>query len=120
VWWTRAEPIGGRVLVVAGRPFLCGQTAGLLDLARERDLLWPRPDVEVLPPVIAGGVEGVVHVIPRDAPGFLEKNAYVAALVDGQRPPTEVLGRRSEQFIGALARVRDVNDDCGEWHRMRS
>jgi hypothetical protein len=89
-------------------------------LGAARDLLWPRPDVEVLLPVIAGSVERVVHVIPRDAPGFLEKDAYVAALVDGQRPPTEMLGRGSEQCIGAPARVGDVNDDRGEWHRLRS
>jgi hypothetical protein len=31
-----------------------------------------------------------------------------------------MLGRGREQCIGAPARAGDVNDDRGEWHRLRS
>ncbi|MEN3280987.1 MAG: hypothetical protein V7607_2127 [Solirubrobacteraceae bacterium] len=46
-----------------------------------RELPWPRVHVEVLGPVIAGGVKRIVYALPRGALGFLEKDAHVSELV---------------------------------------
>jgi hypothetical protein len=75
--------------------------------------------VEVLVPVIAGGVKRIVYVLPRGALGFL-KDAHVPALVGDRRSSPELLGDGGKQLVGAPSRARHVDDDRGERHRSRS
>jgi hypothetical protein len=76
--------------------------------------------VQVLVPVIAGGVKRIVYALPRGALGFLKQNAHVPALVGGLRFSAEMIGDRGEQLAGAPSRARNVDDDRGERHRSRS
>jgi hypothetical protein len=75
--------------------------------------------VEVLVPVIAGGVKRIVYVLPRGALGFL-KDAHVPALVGARRSSPEPLGDGGKQLVGAPSRARHVDDDRGARHRGRS
>ena len=76
-------PVGAarrrRCWVAAGTAFAPRATlrraAG--DRAKARELPWPWVDVEMLVPVIAGGVERIVDALPRGALGFLKQNAHV-------------------------------------------
>jgi hypothetical protein len=76
--------------------------------------------VEVLVPVIAGGVKRIVYVLPRGAVGFFKKDAHVPALVGDRRSSAELLGDGGKQLVGAPSRARHVDDDRGERHRSRS
>jgi hypothetical protein len=76
--------------------------------------------MEVLRPVIAGGVERFVDALPRSVRGLLEKNARVAPLVGGLRVSAEMGGDGGKQFVCALSWARDVDDDRGERHESRS
>ena len=76
--------------------------------------------MEVLVPVIAGGVKRIVRALPRGALRCLKKNAHVPPLVGDQRFSAEMLGDRGKQFVGAPSRARDVNDDRGQRHQRRS
>jgi hypothetical protein len=73
--------------------------------------------MEVLVPVIAGGVKRIVHTLPGRALRVLEKDAHVAPLVGGERFSPEMLGHRGKQFVSASGRARDVDDDCGQRHQ---
>jgi hypothetical protein len=76
--------------------------------------------MEVLVPVIARGVERIVHALPRGALRLLEKNADVTPLVGDKRFSPEMLGHRGKQLVRASSRARDVNDDRGQRHECRS
>jgi hypothetical protein len=76
--------------------------------------------VEVLVPVVAGGVKRIVYALPRGALGFLKKNAHVPSLVGDLRCSAEVRGDGGEQLVGAPSRARHVDDDRGERHLSRS
>jgi hypothetical protein len=76
--------------------------------------------VEVLGPVIAGGVKRIVHALPRGALRFLKQNAHVPALVGDLRSSAELLGDGGEQLVGTPARARHVDDDRGQRHQSRS
>jgi hypothetical protein len=90
------------------------------DHARARELPWPWVHVEMLVPVIAGGVERIVDALPRGSLGFLKQNAHVPALVGGLRSSAEMAHDGGEQCVGALSWARNVNDDRGERHQSRS
>jgi hypothetical protein len=77
-------------------------------------------DVEVLVPVVAGGVERVMDVIPRGARGLLEQKAHVPALVGGRRCLAKLVGDGGQQCVGPVPRACDVDDDRGERHHTRS
>jgi hypothetical protein len=85
-----------------------------------RELPRPRVHVEVLVPVIAGGVKRIVHALPRGGLGFLEKHAHVPALVGDRRSSAELLGDRGKQLVSAPSGARHMHDDRGEWHHRRS
>jgi hypothetical protein len=76
--------------------------------------------MEVLVPVITGGVKRIVHALPRGALGFLNKDAHVPALVGQRRSSAELLGDGGKQLIGSPSRARHVDDDRGERHHSRS
>ena len=76
--------------------------------------------MEVLVPVIAGGVERIVDALPRGALGFLKQNAHVPTLVGDRRSSAELLGDRGKQLVGAPSGARHVDDDRGERHHSRS
>jgi hypothetical protein len=76
--------------------------------------------VEVLVPVIAGGVERIVYALPRGALGFLKKHAHVPALVGDRRSSAELLGEGGKQLVGAPSGARHVDNDRGERHHSRS
>jgi hypothetical protein len=84
------------------------------------DLPRPRVDLQVLVPVIAGGVKRIVYALPRGALGFLKQNAHVPALVGGLRFSPETMGDRGKQLAGAPSPARNVDDDRGERHQSRS
>ena len=62
------------------------------EAARPRDLPWPGVHMEMLGPVIAGGVKRIVDALPRGGLGFLEQNAHVPSFVGRLRSAAEVLG----------------------------
>jgi hypothetical protein len=76
--------------------------------------------VEVLAPVIAGGIKRIFYALPRGALGFLEKDAHVPALVGDRRSSAELLGDGGKELVGAPSRARHVDDDRGERHQSRS
>ena len=76
--------------------------------------------MEMLAPVTAGGVEGIVDALPRGALGFLKKNTHVPPLVGNLRSSTEMLGDGGKQLVGARSRARHVDDDGSERHESRS
>jgi hypothetical protein len=76
--------------------------------------------VEVLVPVIAGGVKRIVHALPRGALGFLEKDAHVPTLVGDRRSSAELPGDGGKQLVSAPSRARHVDDGRGERHHSRS
>jgi hypothetical protein len=76
--------------------------------------------MQMLVPIIAGGVERIVHALPRCALRVLEKNAHVAPLVRDEHLSPEVLGHRGKQFVSAPSWARHVNDDRGQRHQRRS
>jgi hypothetical protein len=76
--------------------------------------------VEVLVPVIAGGVKGIVYALPRGALGFLKKDAQVPALVRDRRSSAELLSDGGKELVCAPSRARHVDDDRGERHQIRS
>jgi hypothetical protein len=76
--------------------------------------------MEVLVPVIAGGVKRIVDALPRGALGFLKQNAYVPALVGDLRSSAQMLGDGRKQLVGTRSRARDVDDDRGQRHQSRS
>jgi hypothetical protein len=76
--------------------------------------------VEVLVPVIAGGIKRIVDTLPRGTLGFLEKNAHVPPLVGDLRSSAEMLGDGGKQLVGAPSRARHVDHDGGEGHHSRS
>jgi hypothetical protein len=76
--------------------------------------------MEVLVPVIAGGVKRIVHVLPGGALGLLEENADMAPLVWDDRLSPEMPGHRGKQFVSTSSRVRDMNDDRSQRHQHRS
>jgi hypothetical protein len=90
------------------------------DRVRDRELPWPWVQVEMLVPVIAGGVERIVDVLPRGALGFLEQNAHVPTLVRDLRSSAEMLGDVRKQLVCAPPRARHVEDDRGQRHQSRS
>jgi hypothetical protein len=73
--------------------------------------------MEVLVPVIAGGVQRIVHALPSGALRLLEKYAHVTPLVGHKRFSPEMLGHRGKQLVRAYSRARDVNDDRGQRHQ---
>jgi hypothetical protein len=85
-----------------------------------RELPCPWVHVEVLGPVIAGGVKRIVHALPRGALGFLQQNAHMPALVGDLRSSAELLGDGVKQLLGAPSRARHVDDDRGQRHQSRS
>ena len=90
------------------------------DRARARELPWPWVHVEMLVPVIAGGVERLVDALPRGALGFLKHNAHVPALVGDLRSSAEMLGDGRKQLVGTPPRARHVDDDRGQRHQSQS
>ena len=76
--------------------------------------------MEMLGPVIAGGVKRIVDALPRGGLGFLEQNAHVPPLVGRLRSAAEVLGDGSKQLVGAPSRARHMDDDRGQRHQSRS
>jgi hypothetical protein len=72
--------------------------------------------VQVLLPVVADGVERVVHALPRGRLGLLEEDAHVAALVGRVRRAAELAGQPGKQLIGTPSRAHYVQDDRGERH----
>jgi hypothetical protein len=76
--------------------------------------------VEVLVPVIAGGVKRIVDALPRGALGFLKKDAHVPALVGDLRSSAKLLGEGGKQLVGAPSRARHADDDRGQRHQSRS
>jgi len=72
--------------------------------------------VKLLVPVIAGGVERIVHALPRGAFGFLKQNAHVPPLVGDLRSSAEMLGDGRKQLVGTPPRARDVDDGRGQRH----
>jgi hypothetical protein len=75
-----------------------------------------RIEVEVLLPVVAGGVESVMHALPRRRLGFLEEDAHVAALIGRVRRTAELTGQPGKQLVGTPSRAHHVQDDRGERH----
>jgi hypothetical protein len=99
--------LGGLTVAAPGED--CGET------------LWrSRVHVEVLVPVIAGGVKRVVDAIPRDACGLLEKKADMAALVSGRRFSAKLVGDGGQQCVGSDSWGCDMDDDRSERHQTRS
>jgi len=90
------------------------------EAARARELPWPGIQVDMLVPVIAGGVERFVDALPRGVLGFLKQNAHVPPLVGDLRSSAEVLGDGGKQLVGAPSGARHVDDDRGQRHRSRS
>jgi hypothetical protein len=76
--------------------------------------------MEMLVPVIAGGVKRIVDALPRGARGFLKQNAHVPPLVGDLRSTAEMLGDGRKQLVGTPSRARHVNDDRGQRHQSRS
>jgi hypothetical protein len=76
--------------------------------------------VQVLVPVIAGGVKRIVYALPRGVLGFLKDDAHVPALVGDRRSSAELLGDGGKQLIGAPTGARHVDDDRSERHHSRS
>jgi hypothetical protein len=76
--------------------------------------------VEVLVPVLAGGINGVVNAIPRGARGLLEKKADVAAVISGRRFSTELTGDGGQQCGGPVSRACDMDNYRGQRHQTRS
>jgi hypothetical protein len=76
--------------------------------------------VEVLVPVIAGGVKRIVDALPRGALGFLKKNAHVPALVGDLRSSAELLGDGGKQLVRAPSGARHMDDDRGQRHHSRA
>jgi hypothetical protein len=76
--------------------------------------------VQVLVPVIAGGVKRIVYALPRGALGFLKKDAQVPALVGDRRSSSELLGDGGKQLVGAPSRARHMDDDRGQRHKSRA
>jgi hypothetical protein len=110
------------LLVAAGTAFAPRATLrrAAEDRARARELPWPWVHVEMLVPVIAGGVERIVDALPRGALGFLKQNTHVPPLVGDQRSPAEMLGDGRKQLVGTPPRARHVDDDRGQRHQSRS
>ena len=76
--------------------------------------------MEVLAPVIAGGVKRIVYALPRGARGLLKQDPYVPALVGGRWSSAELLGNGGKELVGAPSRARHADDDRGERHQSRS
>jgi hypothetical protein len=76
--------------------------------------------VEMLVPVIAGGVKRIVYALPRGALGFLKKDAHVPTLVGDLRSSAELLGDGGQQLVGAPSRARHMDHDGGERHKSRA
>jgi hypothetical protein len=76
--------------------------------------------VQVLVPVIAGGVKRIVYALPRGALGFLKKDARVPALVGDRRSSSELLGDGGKQLVGPPSRARHMDDDRGQRHKNRA
>ena len=76
--------------------------------------------MEVLAPVIAGGVKRIVDALPRSALGFLKQNAHVPALVGDLRSFAEMLGDGGKQLVRAPSRARHADHNRGERHHSRS
>jgi hypothetical protein len=72
--------------------------------------------MEVLVPVIAGGVKRIAHALPGGGLRLLKKNAHMVPLVGDDRLSPEMLGHRGKQFVSTSSRVRDMNDDRGQGH----
>ena len=70
----------------------------------------------MLLPVIAGGGEGIVDVLPRRALGLLEEDPHVTEFVGRLRLSAEMAGEPGQQFVGAPSWAHDVEDDRGERH----
>ena len=102
------------------RPGLRSLRRAAGDRAKARELPWPWVDVEMLVPVIAGGVERIADALPRGALGFLKQNAHVPALVGDLRSSAEMLGDGRKQLVGTPARAHHVDDDRGQRHQSRS
>jgi hypothetical protein len=98
------------------------------DAARARELAWPGVHVEMLVPVIAGGVKRIVDAPPRGAFGFLKKDAHVPTLVGDLRSSAELLGDGGQQLVGdggqqlvgAPSRARHMDHDHGQRHKSRA
>jgi hypothetical protein len=111
----------GMLLLAAGTAFASRNAPSRSrDAARARELPWPWVDVEMLVPVIGGGVERIVHVLPRGALGFLKQNAHVPALVGDLRSSAEMLGDGRKQLVCTPPRAHHVYDDRGQRHESRS
>ena len=76
--------------------------------------------MQVLLPVIAGGVKRIAYALPRGALGFLKKDANVATLVGDRGSSAELLGDGAKQLVGAPSRAHHVDDDRGQRHQSRS
>lgn len=85
-----------------------------------RELCRPRVYMEMLAPVIAGGVKRIEDALPRRALGFLKQNAHVPPLVGDLRSSAEMLGDGRKQLVGTPSRARHVDDDRGQRHQSRS
>jgi hypothetical protein len=90
------------------------------EVARARELPLPWVQLQMLVPVIAGGVKRIVDALPRGALGFLKQNAHVPPLVGDLRSSAEMLGDGGKQLVGAPSRARHVDDDRGQRHQSRS
>jgi hypothetical protein len=79
-----------------------------------------RVQLQVLLPVVAGGLEGVVDALPARIRALLEQEPDVPALVGSVHLLAELAGNGGKQFVGARSWARHVDDDCGKRHRGRS
>jgi hypothetical protein len=90
------------------------------EAARAPDLPWPWVHMEMLVPVIAGGVKRIADALPRRTLGFLKQNAHVPPLVGDLRSSAEMLGDGRKQLVGTPSRARHMDDDHGQRHQSRS
>jgi hypothetical protein len=79
-----------------------------------------RVQLQVLLPVVAGGLEGVVDALPARVAALLEQQTNVPAVVGDMRLLAEAVGHGSKQLVGARSWARHLHDDRGKRHLGRS
>jgi hypothetical protein len=97
----------------------CAGNAASREAARARELRWPWVQLQMLVPVIAGGVKRIVDALPRGALGFFKQNAH-APLVGALHSSAEMLGDGRKELVGTPSGALHVDDDRGQRHQSRS